>query len=253
MMKMLCFIAACLFGTFCAHAQAVSLRDYCPDKLRQEGGTCASYAPVYTALSTQYNAAHNYKLPDTNFTAFSYGFVASKIKAGKNILIRLFTKCGWGVQANLALDVLKETGTVRQEQFPYPCSCARQKKVQASIPRFKIKGYQQLGDVHTPYDSHLNAIKEALNAKCPVIIPIYQTVFFRQNKTKDAVFPADYEKEVSEGANHVVCILGYDDARNGGSFLVKNNYLDWGNDHGFAYVRYDDLFKLIRFSYRMVI
>jgi len=235
-----------------ALAQAVSLRAYCPDQQGQDGATCASYAPVYTALSTQYNALHHYRSGDPQFTVFSYGFVASKIKAGKNLLVRLFTRCGWNVQADLALDVLKETGTVFQDQFPYTCSCSKQQKVQAVTPTFKIKDYQLLGDTTTAPERHLAAIKDALNHQCPVIISLLQTDFFHKNQATDVVFPSNYQREEAD-ANHVICIVGYDDNRRGGSFLVKNNYVDWAGDQGYAYVRYDDLFKLIRYSYRMAI
>jgi C1A family cysteine protease len=249
-MKHTVITALLLIAASAANAQ-VSLREYCPNKQFQYKATCASYAPAYIALSTQYNAKDGYKVGDANFHVFSDGFVASKMKAQKSGANRVFNKCGKYVTSETAMNTLKNTGTTTEKVFPHDCDCAKMNKAERSAQLTKIKDWKELGDNTTPAATHIQAIKSSLDNKAPVIISILQVEAFRNATTIDHAFPA-YTQEDGKSANHVVTILGYDDNRNGGSFLVRNNYSNWG-DKGFAYIPYTDMLKIIKSSYRMTI
>lgn len=251
-MKFALLITSFLTVISATQAQTVTLRPHCPDKEGQWRATCASYAPVYTALSTQYNAAKGYRQSDPDFRIFSYGFVASKMKANKPFFQRLFNRCGKHVTADMALQVLQQTGTVTQQQFPHNCDCAKQKQAQRNQPLFRIASFKEIGDINTPSATHISAIKSSLDQKVPVVTAILQTGFFISNREKLVQFPEGYTME-NASANHVVCIVGYDDQLEGGAFLVKNNYTNWGNDQGFAWVKYADMLKLIRHSFNMTL
>ncbi|RAJ77493.1 papain like protease [Chitinophaga dinghuensis] len=247
-MKSLLLAVAVAIGFQTSFAQSSSLREYCPFELAQVNATCASYATVYSALSTQYNAANGFHASDSGFTAFSYGYIASRMKADKRGLRRIFNRCGLNVGADIALETLKKYGTFRMKEFPYICACTKLPGVESNYPSFKINNFTCLGTDSSIAVEHIEKIKGAIDQKLPVVAAIYQTPFFHANRVADAVFPEHYEK-VETKANHVVCILGYDEHRNGGSFLIKNNYADWGGDHGFGYVKYSDMLKLIRATY----
>ena len=95
---------------------------------------------------------------------------------------------------------------------------------------------------------HIANIKLSLSNKKPVITTIYQEGFFyNSNGEANITFREGYQKRLIN-ANHVVCIVGFNDKHNGGSFIVKNNYKSWGED-GFSFVKYEDFVKLIRTSY----
>jgi hypothetical protein len=249
-MKKLTFFVS-LIAPFLIFAQndSVSLKEYCPTKLGQKGALCFAYAPVYTALSIAHNVADNQTdeaLP--TFHVFSYGFVASKVKKDKSFFGRLFNRCGRNATVDLAFGVLLQTGTVPFNTFPQKCDCGKVNDLLQASQLYKIKDTTILGDETTKSAIHIQRIKAALKQKQPVVTAIVQETFFYNNKGNYSItFPANYQQN-SASANHVVCIVGFNDTVNGGSFLVKNNYTSWGLN-GFSYVRYTDLVKLIRSSY----
>lgn len=206
----------------------ISLKQYCPFAVGQYRATCFAYA-----------------------TTYSDGFVASKIKRDKSLTGRMFNKCGKYATSEKALIVLRETGTVLKSDFSEGCKASGVKKYLNAAAQYRIKGYTIIGNNETNDTEHIRLIKSALKDSVPVILAIYQEGFFAANKQNTMSFPDGYEKH-STNANHVICLLGYDDDVNEGSFLVKNNYTSWGNG-GFSYVRYEDMIKLVRESYRIVL
>ena len=231
-----------------AQVSSISLEKYCPNDEGQKGAICFAYATTYSALSIEHNVKNNKVKGSDEFKTFSYGFVASKVKKNKSFWGRMFNRCGRNATAKLALDVLKENGTVIYKQFPEKCKCKKTDRLLDEAGEFKIQSYEVVGNTEVDDAVHIESIKSRLKNKKPVITTIYQVGFFRSaNEQEDILFPDGYQKKPNN-ANHVVCIVGFDDNRNGGSFLVKNNYKAWGKD-GFAYVKYEDYLKLVRTSY----
>jgi len=227
----------------------ISLKTFCPTKQEQEGALCFAYATTYTALSIEYNIRED-KTDENqkNFNAFSYGFVASKVKKNKPFFGRLFNRCGRNATAKLALEVLQNSGTVPFQDFQEKCDCSKTDRVADSAKRYKISKFNTIGNITIADSLHIQKIKHELSNKKPVITTILQESFFyKSNGVKDVTFPGSYTNS-EKFANHVVCIVGYDDNHNGGSFIVKNNYKAWGIN-GFAYIKYEDFIKLIRTSY----
>ncbi|UOQ80991.1 C1 family peptidase [Hymenobacter sp. 5414T-23] len=250
LLRILTAVALLVASTCSAVAQndSISLRKFCPTKQWQEGATCASYATTYTALSTLHNVRNNVSDERlSSFKAFSYGFVASRMKQKKGLLTRAFSKCGLDVDAEQALDVLQQEGTVEFRKFPEYCACRKASNLLDDARRNATKKYTVVGDETSKDAQHIAQIKQALGANTPVITAILQTDFFRDIENSKSVFPTDYVKN-DDTSNHVVCILGYNDTLNGGSFLVRNNYENWG-DNGYCYIPYTDMIKLIRSSY----
>jgi C1A family cysteine protease len=89
--------------------------------------------------------------------------------------------------------------------------------------------------MNTAQAIHIQNIKNDLKKKKAVVIAIVRESFFYNNRNKLEInFPEDYQQN-SENGNHDICIVGFNDTINNGSFLVKNNY-DWWGINGFAYV-----------------
>ena len=162
--------------------------------------------------------------------------------------------------ARKALDILENTGTVMSSE--YDCNCKKYAKIKKEIKQetrwYKISGYQKCEINNRPNDSHLNWILATLGEMHPVIIGLYQNTFFRSIRTEyvDKEHVDDFTRNVlnsslSGKSNHVVCIVGYDpDYRDGkGYFLVKNNYLTWGVNGGFAWISTNYLMDLIHEAY----
>lgn len=245
-------LACIIFNRIDLIAQSVSLEAYCPKKNGQYLSTCFAYAPVYTALSIMHNVrAGADDESKANFKVLSDGFVASKVKQEKGFFGRMFNKCGRYATVDLALGVLLKTGTVLKSDFPDGCATGEISKHIESAKTYRIKDTVLLGDEKIASVKHIEAIKSSLRDRSPVIIALFQEDFFHNNTKYELNFPDNYAGH-TQNANHVICIVGFDEERMGGAFLVKNNYPNWGK-HGFAYVRYEDMMKLIRYSYRMVI
>lgn len=249
-----------IFTVFSVHAQdSVLLIKYIPTKQGQYKSTCASYATVYTALS----AAHNLKNGvnqenDPAFKTFSYGFVASKIKSEKTGPGRLFNQCGAYVTADLALQTLKDDGTVDMSVFRKPCKASAVSKFTQQAKTYRIKSYIVYDKDSSDEAAFILRLKNLLKQNQPIVIALLQESFFhdaerRQEEKEHYVirFPEDY-KQAPNDANHVICIVGFNDSVSTGSFIIKNNYLGWGAK-GFAYVRYNDLYKLIRMAYTITL
>lgn len=247
-MKTLTTILFVLISVVIFGQDSISLKKYCPTQLGQEGALCFAYAPVYTALSIEHNVTNNQineKSP--GFKVFSYGFVASKVKKDKSFLKKLFNRCGRNGTADLALDVLLKTGTVEYKDFPEKCDCEKVDNLISKAEKYKIQKVVNISGESITKVAHIKGIKDALIRRKPVIITIFQETFFYKNNNEIMNFPRDYA-EHQQPANHVVCIVGFSDFINGGSFLIKNNYTSWGKQ-GFSYVKYNDMLKLIRESY----
>jgi len=248
-MKPIIFISIFFPTIIFAQIDSISLKQYCPTKLGQEGALCFAYAPVYTALSIAHNVTNNQTDETSNaFKVFSYGFVASKVKKDKSIFGQAFNRCGRNATVDLAFGVLLQNGTVLFNEFPENCDCKKIDKKLNDAKQYIIKDTVIIGDETTEVKSHIEKIKNALKLKKPVVIAIFQETFFYNCKNSKVLeFPLDYKQHL-KSANHVVCIVGYNDKINDGSFLVKNNYTSWGQN-GFSYVKYADLIKVIRGSY----
>ncbi|WP_089334188.1 C1 family peptidase [Hymenobacter mucosus] len=188
----------------------------------------------------------------SSFKAFSYGFVASKMKMEKPWRIRIRSKCGLKATADHALRVLAGSGTVEYKYFKDYCAC---NKVDAQISQaqaYRTKQHEELDrDVLTDLQ-YTEKIKDFLKLQVPVVASINQIKAFGSTHNALVRIPEEYVKPDDINTNHVVCIIGFNDKIANGSFLIKNNYSNWGKG-GFSYISYSDMMKIIGSSYRIVL
>ncbi len=158
----------------------------------------------------------------------------------------------------------------------YPNSMEDMKEDLLTALRFKISTYKRVSDV--------NQIKQAISSKQPVVFGFYPVPFsfgvsylnqYFSKVTKSVDFfdsnlitPCyhDYfknkekvtcrrESEPGMGhckshipkqeIGHAMVVIGYDDKKYGGSFLVLNSYGESFADNGKIWVRYDDFFQFL--------
>lgn len=66
---------------------------------------------------------------------------------------------------------------------------------------------------------------------------------------KDVWIPEPGDASMLGFGGHAQCVVGYDDTKYGGSFLIMNSWgPEWGNN-GFAWVRYPDFKRYVREAY----
>jgi len=116
--------------------------------------------------------------------------------------------------------------------------------------QFKMHGFTRLslGDRTDAIDLH--AVKENLSQGAPVVIGMMVGQSFMQPmKGQDVWVPEDGDENMMGFGGHAMCVVGYDDNKYGGAFLIMNSWgPEWGNN-GFAWIRYGDFNFYVREAY----
>ena len=96
----------------------------------------------------------------------------------------------------------------------------------------------------------LRAIKENLSQGAPVVIGMMAGGSYMQPMMGQDVWnPTDDDRSMMGFGGHAQCVVGYDDAKYGGAFLIMNSWgPQWGNN-GFAWVRYRDFRYFVSEAY----
>jgi hypothetical protein len=152
-----------------------------------------------------------------------------------------------------AMEYMTKQGSVPYQQFPYDeRDCSRQPDMsliqQASGN--KMQGFTRLslGDRNDAID--IRAIKENLAQGAPVVIGMMVGQSFMQNMmSQDVWVPEPSDKSMRGFGGHAMCVVGYDDRKYGGAFLIMNSWgPEWGRN-GFAWVRYPEFNYFVREAY----
>ena len=137
---------------------------------------------------------------------------------------------------------MTKQGSVPYTAFAYDdkdCSAQPSQQLEQQASQYRMHGYNRLtvGDNADKID--LNAIKQNLSQGAPVTIGMMVGQSFMQDMMgKDLWQPSEDDKNMQGFGGHAMCVVGYDDAKYGGSFLLMNSWgPEWGNN-GFAWVQY---------------
>ena len=113
-----------------------------------------------------------------------------------------------------------------------------------------MRGFNRLtpGDRNNAIDLH--AIKENISQGAPVVIGMQVGGSYMQPMMgKDLWEPTAEDRSMVGFGGHAQCVVGYDDKKYGGAFLLMNSWgPQWGNN-GFAWVRYPDFKYYVREAY----
>ena len=152
-----------------------------------------------------------------------------------------------------AMDFMTKKGAVSYDQFPYSDQdCSRQPNQQLldEARQFRMRGANRLtvGDRTDVID--LRAIKENLSQGAPVVIGMMVGGSYMQPMMGQDVWnPTEEDRSMMGFGGHAQCVVGYDDKKYGGAFLIMNSWgPQWGNN-GFAWVRYGDFKRFVREAY----
>lgn len=203
-----------------------------PAGYQGDQASCISWSAVY-AVKSYYENRHRQWGFDSPYSGgpghhvFSPAFSHAMIGGGDR-----------GATFPDALDVLLRTGAVPWSEMPYrPDKPATEapSRLNRLAREFRIEGYRILSS-HSP-----EAIKRQVAAGDPVMVGIllYESLLDLKNGT--------YEKTSGEFlGGHSLVIVGYDDDRGQGAFLVLNSWgKDWGMD-GLGWISYDAMSQMIR-------
>ncbi len=212
--------------------ERVSLQKYCPTPKNQgRQGSCVAWASAYAAR-TILEAQRTGK--DPNSIKFSPSYLYNQIAL----------KGCQGSYVKYAMDNMYAKGAVNYNDFKYDENdCSRQPTgdLRSKAINYKIKGFQRLTNEQKGKAHEMLAMKQNLSKGSPIVIGMMVGGTFMTNMMgKESWIPTggDYNQQGFGG--HAMCVVGYDDYKNGGSFLIMNSWgTEWGKD-GFAWVRYSD-------------
>jgi hypothetical protein len=221
--------------------ESANLQKYAPavgDQGKQ--GSCVAWSSAYGARTILESVRTG---ADPNGLKFSPAFLYNQISLGG---------CD-GSYINRAMDFMSQRGSVPYESFPYnDQDCRRQPDQQLldEARQFRMRGSNRLtvGDRTDQID--LRAIKENLSQGAPVVIGMMVGGSYMQPMMGQDVWnPTQDDASMMGFGGHAQCVVGYDDAKYGGAFLLMNSWgPQWGTN-GFAWVRYKDFKYFVREAY----
>jgi len=133
------------------------------------------------------------------------------------------------------VDVLKNSGVCLDRLHQYDCNRFRQRPSTQAYEDAK----KRLVIDCAPVQQSLKEIKQQLLEGFPIVFGFMVYASFMSDDVKrTGNVPNPHLGERVLGG-HAVMIYGFDDDKNGGSFMCRNSWgMDWG-DHGNFYIRYD--------------
>jgi len=149
------------------------------------------------------------------------------------------------------MDVMQERGVLPWNDFgynEYDCNRLPDRSLMQKAEQYRTRGFQRLwkdqGAVEIP------AIKQNLAQGAPVVIGMMVGGSFMQGMQGRRLWqPSRPDYNMQGFGGHAMCVIGYDDNYQGGSFQIMNSWgTNWG-DRGFGWVRYRDFEHFTKEAY----
>ena len=217
---------------------SISLVEYAPYPSNQGNySTCVGWAYGYCATSILYAQKYNIK-NRTAITALAMCpfSIYNKIKDPYD------ATCSKGTYLHLAAAELQHHGTKRFHLNEIGCNESSSKDTVYRI--FKVDNTYAIWDLYQGKDVEKSVkilnTKKALAAKDPVLIGFRATYSFCYDISSSDGFWRKDASNLFPVGGHAMCVVGYNDKKFGGAFLLQNSWgKEWGQD-GYAWVSYDD-------------
>jgi len=224
--------------------QSHSLKQYCPNPRNQgEYGTCVAWTSAYYDRSIMLAQKYRWAKEDINQKAGSPYFVYENIKAYND------KNCQDGAGLIIALESLKQQGTVPFHSFYKPCGEFIEENLRKKGVSYKIGEYRRL--FLSNAKDKINPVKKTLAEGKPVVIGL-QCFFESFIQAKDSIWkPQDNELSQlnADDGGHALTVLGYDDALQ--AFEVVNSWGDAWANKGFIWIPYEYFNKICFEAYQM--
>ncbi len=221
-----------------------SMRKYAPH-IKSQGsyGTCVGWSSAYAAFSicnAMKNNTTNTDLITKN--AFSPGFVYKQIKYSTD------QNCTYGSHISDALEIMKTKGVAKYtDMTEVNCPTYIPVQVFTKAIKYKVKDYAKLFGLYDNKTYKVSSVKKSLSQDKLVIIGMMvPNSFYKAGKLWSPT-----ESEFYKYPGHAMCVIGYDDDLNGGSFEIMNSWgTSWG-DKGFTRIKYSDFSKFVKYAYEI--
>ena len=221
--------------------ERVSLEQYCPDRKNQgKQGSCVGWSSGYAARTILEARATG---KDPNQVAFSPASLYNQIS---------LPNCQGAYIIN-AMKTMKTTGLLPWSDLPYDensCDVELSRAGYQKAANYRMRGFNRLTPGGDPRGVDLLAIKQNLAQGAPVVIGMMVGgTFMNRMQGKESWRPSRTDYGMSGFGGHAMCVIGYDDYKDGGSFQIMNSWgKEWGRD-GIAWVSYSDFKHFTKEAY----
>ena len=223
-----------------------SLRMFCPEPQSQGPyGTCVGWSTGYAAR--------------TIAEAIKYGWFSQK-KINEEAFSPLFVyvlatddkdddECTTGAHVYKALKLMKNVGAVKRSAFDVKCASYVSRDLIEMAAEHKIDDFFTLfSSWWTRGNEKIAKVKKSISENHPVIVSMKMPRSFHYAGRH-------WSGEVTDSHRglHAMCVVGYDDNENGGSFQIMNSWgTRWG-DNGFTWVKYSDFKEYVYQAYEIYV
>jgi hypothetical protein len=210
-------------------------------------GTCVAWSSAYymrTIMEARTRGLRG-KQATINGVRLSPAYLYEKIKGHND------NDCQEGASIANALDVMKKTGNVPLSRVAYPQCGLNMSGYDTEATPFRIEGYQTLFDIlQGPTSEKIMAIKSALaEGENAVLIGMMLPPSFFQAGENWRAAPGETVEGTKNG--HAMAIVGYDDEKNGGSFLIANSWGPGWGKNGYTWANADDVIRFTPYAYQI--
>jgi C1A family cysteine protease len=219
----------------------VSLEKYAPKRLSQgQQGSCVGWASAYAARTILEAAATG---QDPNSIPFSPSFLYNQIGS---------SDCN-GSYVVEAMKSMMNVGALSFNEFPYDEDhCDRQptEAERSSAQKYTMRGYNRLTKDDEKDELDMIAIKQNLAQGAPVVIGMSVGGTFEEMNGKQSWIPNDRDYDDKDNfGGHALCVIGYDDNKDGGSFQIMNSWGEDFGDNGLFWMPYEHFEKFTNEAY----
>ena len=227
-------------GDYANLPSSTSLKEFTPTPGNQgQTSTCAGWSTAYAGRTILEAMKYGWTKSTIDSNTFSPSFVYNQIRNNKS--------CNAGSSLVDALDVLKNQGGLKLQDFSFECSREVTEKDKTSASSYRIIEYRDI--TYGQKDNKVKVIKKSLSERRPVIIALDCPPSFNRAKELLDVDKSEYK---NWGRGHGICVIGYDDNKFGGAFELINSWgTSWGNS-GYVWIKYSDLDFFSQYAFELI-
>lgn len=233
-----------------------SLRQYAPPVANQgQYGSCVAWSTAYACRTITFAVNHGYSLTNHYELIKNESFAPDFIYNN----IRRTADCASGTSVADALNFMKNKGNlVKAGEFI--CGKTYTAADLSGASPYKIKDFLRVNDPGLSKADLIQKMKSMLVSKHALPFGMHVPATFEHVSTTTGIwYPTDAERasvsRVKVGQEpyrgHAMCVIGYNDAINGGSFEVMNSWGTWNGNLGFYWINYDDFYRFTMEVYAM--